>query len=740
MKLSRLFFFAIIFFCDNLFSQETFSISGYTKDKKDGEVLPFVNVSIVGLNIGASTNSYGYFAIPKIPIGKHQIKFSIIGYANKIIQVDLLKDEKLNVLLSAEDLKLDEVVISADIAERKITTQSSRIVIQIKDLQKLPVVGELDVFRLLQMMPGVKSSSEISSGLYVRGGSPDQNLILLDGTVVYNPSHLFGFFSTFNSDAVKDIELIKGGLPAEFGGRLSAVLNVTNKDGNRNETNGKVSLGMISSRFTIEGPIKWGSWFLSWRRTYLDQIISLANLDEGEFPVPLYYFYDGNGKINFDISENDKLSISGYLGKDNLNFKIGEGTNLNLWWGNSTSSLKWTHIFSPIMFSNFILTQSNFNTSLKGGAVGSEFLFQNYIKDISFKGDFDFYATNEHLVKIGFWWSNYDFKVYREFSGNIFYDLNFTPTHLSLYLQDDWIYSAFWSFRAGLRAEYNSATKNFDFNPRFSVRRNISDQFAIKFSTGIYHQYMQLVGSEGFSFFDMWVPIDEKMKPANAIDYVFSFETNPIDDIEFNLELYYKKYSNTLEFKNQRERTFEINKLFYYGNGSAYGFEIFTQKKLGEITGFVGYTLAWTKRKFDEINFGNEFYPKYDRRHDISVALNYNFSEDLTFGMIFSYASGQTFTVGNGRYSLSTLERRFENILATERYNRRLEPYHRLDIGFTKQKTFFGYKGSWYVQIYNLYNHRNVWFKDYDTSENPVKITDVRLIPILPTIGMEFKF
>ena len=256
-----------------------------------------------------------------------------------------MKDEKLNVLLSAEDLKLDEVVISADIAERKITTQSSRIVIQIKDLQKLPVVGELDVFRLLQMMPGVKSSSEISSGLYVRGGSPDQNLILLDGTVVYNPSHLFGFFSTFNSDAVKDIELIKGGLPAEFGGRLSAVLNVTNKDGNRNETNGKVSLGMISSRFTIEGPIKWGSWFLSWRRTYLDQIISLANLDEGEFPVPLYYFYDGNGKINFDISENDKLSISGYLGKDNLNFKIGEGTNLNLWWGNSTSSLKWTHIF-----------------------------------------------------------------------------------------------------------------------------------------------------------------------------------------------------------------------------------------------------------------------------------------------------------------------------------------------------------------------------------------------------------
>ena len=308
------------------FSQQKAILYGFVRDKANEESLPYANVYIKALKIGAATNIEGYYAIPNIPEGEYEVQYSILGYITQTVTINTRNNKRIaqDILLSDEALQVSEVIISAEKEEEKRATQTGRIVMHAKDIASLPTIGEADVFRALQVMPGVKATSEISSGLNVRGGSTDQNLILLDGTVVYNPSHLFGFFSTFNNDAIKDIDLMKGGFPAEFGGRLSSVLNVTNIDGDRVGSHGKTSLSLLSTRVTGEGPLGNGSWFLSGRRTYFDQFVSLAELDKGDDALPLYYFYDANAKINQDFGQDDKVSLVGYLGQDDLKWGLGE--------------------------------------------------------------------------------------------------------------------------------------------------------------------------------------------------------------------------------------------------------------------------------------------------------------------------------------------------------------------------------------------------------------------------------
>ena len=326
---------------------------------------------------------------------------------------------------------------------------------QAKDIASLPTIGEADVFRALQLMPGVKATSEISSGLNVRGGSTDQNLILLDGTVVYNPSHLFGFFSTFNNDAVKDIDLMKGGFPAEYGGRLSSVLNVTNIDGDRVNTHGKASISLLSTRVTGEGPLGNGSWFLSGRRTYFDQFVSLAGLDKGDNAIPLYYFYDANLKINQDISTDDKVSFVGYLGQDDLKFELGDNElSLNMRWGNRTGASKWTHVFSQTLFSNFTASSIRYvsQTSFDFGGFG--FTQSNTTNDFSLRGDVDLFWTNDHLLKIGGWWSQYRVTYTSSASDVDAYEFLERPAQVSFYVQDEWRMSERWTMQVGGRFEY----------------------------------------------------------------------------------------------------------------------------------------------------------------------------------------------------------------------------------------------------------------------------------------------
>jgi hypothetical protein len=735
----------LLFIVALLSAQEKATLSGFVRDKSNKETLPFANIFIRDLKIGTSSNIDGYFAVSNIPDGEYLVVVSLLGYQPFEFRINTTKNKKIiqDIFLSDKAVQVRDVVISGELEEEKRSTQTGRIVIQAKDIMSLPTIGESDVFRALQVMPGVKATSEISSGLNVRGGSTDQNLILLDGTVVYNPSHLFGFFSTFNTDAVKDIDLMKGGFPAEYGGRLSSVLNVTNIDGDRVSTHGKASISLLSTRVTGEGPLGNGSWFLSGRRTYLDQVVSFAKLDEGKDALPLYFFYDANAKINQDFGDNDKVSFVGYLGQDDLDWGIGGGElSLNMRWGNRTGAVKWTHVFSPTVFSNFEASYSRYVARTKFDFGGSAFSQNNSVNDFSLRADVDFFATNDHFVKLGVWWSQYRI-TYTELGDGDPYEFLNRPAQISFYAQDEWRFDERWTTQIGARFEYQDLSKTSSLGPRFNVRYNIDENSSLKFATGLYYQFLMAVpaGSDnGFSPFDIWVPINEKMKPSHAIDFVLGYTTRAIEGHTISIEGYYKMFYDILQFKRQITQTLDVSELFYLGTGRAYGGEIFVQKRFGALTGTVGYTLAWTHRTFPEINSGREFMPKYDRRHDLSATGTYQIDENWKFGVVYTYATGQSFTYGVGRYQVIMLGRVYDITDTDELFNQRLSPYHRLDLSITKKSTFFGLEGSWYVQIFNVYNRRNVWFKQFDNSKNPTEITDVKLLPIIPTFGVDFKF
>lgn len=728
-----------------LFGQEKATLSGFVRDKANKESLPYATVAIKELKIGTVTNIEGYYAIPNIPSGEYTVTVTLLGYVTNSFTIDSRENKRIvrDIVLSDQAVQVSEVIISAEKEEEKRSTQTGRISMQAKDIAQLPTIGEADVFRALQMMPGVKATSEISSGLNIRGGSTDQNLILLDGTVVYNPSHLFGFFSTFNNDAIKDIDLMKGGFPAEYGGRLSSVLNVTNIDGDRVSTHGKASISLLSTRVTGEGPIGNGSWFLSARRTYFDQLVSFAGLDTGKDALPLYFFYDANAKLNQDFGENDKLSYVGYFGDDDLTYKIGNGElELNMLWGNRTSALKWTHVFDQTLFSNFTASYSRYKAKIGANFGGVDISQENSVTDYSLRQDVDFFASNDHLVKVGVWWSQYDIQYIQRGDGEP-YLFKERPSQISFYGQDEWTIDERWSTQYGLRVEYQDLTKHITLGPRLNMRYNIDEYSHLKFASGMYYQFLNAVpaGSDnGFSPFDIWVPLNEKMNPSRSIDFVLGFDNQYFEDVKFSVESYYKIYKEILLFKREITQTTDVSELFYVGRGRAYGLEFFLQKNAGQLTGMVGYTLAWTHRTFDALNEGKEFMPKFDRRHDLTIAANYQFNELWKISSVFTASTGQSYTPAAGMYQEVTTGNVNTVVVPGPLYSKRLLPYHRWDLSLHKRITLFDIDGSWYFQIFNVYNYRNIWFKNFDYTKNPVDVTNVKLLPLIPSFGVEFKF
>jgi hypothetical protein len=728
-------------------SQQKAILSGFVRDKSNKESLPYATVSIKELKIGTPTNIEGYFAIPNIPQGEFEVSVSLLGYQATTFMINTVDHPGIvhDVYLTDKAVQVSEVIIEAQKDEEKRSTQTGRIRMQAKDIAQLPTFGEADVFRALQMMPGVKATSEISSGLNIRGGSTDQNLILLDGTVVYNPSHLFGLFSTFNNDAIKDIDLMKGGFPAEYGGRLSSVLNVTNIDGDRVSTHGKASISLLSTRVTGEGPVGNGSWFLSGRRTYFDQFVKLAGLDEGDNALPLYFFYDANAKLNQDFGADDKISFVGYFGDDDLTYSLGDNElQLNMLWGNRTGALKWTHVFSQTLFSNFTASYSQYKATIGADFGGINISQENGVYDYSLRGDIDFFLSNDHLLKLGVWWSQYDIRYIQRGDG-LPYEFKERPAQISFYGQDEWTFNERWKTQFGMRVEYQDLSKHITLGPRFNARYNIDEYSMAKFAAGMYYQYLNAVpaGSDnGFSPFDIWVPINDKMNPSRSVDFVLGYETKYFEDFKISLETYYKMYKEVLLFKREITQTLDVSQLFYVGRGRSYGIELFLQKEAGQFTGMIGYTLAWTHRTFDDLNGGKEFMPKFDRRHDLTLSTNYQFNELWKISNIFTFATGQSYTPAAGMwndYSSGTSNTRIE---PGPLYSKRLLPYHRWDLSINKKITMFNLDGSWYFQIFNVYGiwHRNIWFKNFDYSKNPVEVTDVKLLPIIPSFGIEFKF
>ena len=763
---------------------QTYTISGYITDGSNGENILGANIVSDSLRLGTSSNNYGFYSLT-LPAGPHRIIYTFIGYTSREININLKKDINQDIEFFASKSELDEVQLYSEknIVEK---TQTSEITIPIKQIFKIPaLLGEVDVLKAVQLLPGVQSS-EGTSGFYVRGGSPDQNLILLDGVPVYNASHLGGLFSVFNPDAIKNISLIKGGFPARFGGRLSSVLEIDMKEGNMKKFKGDVTLGLISSKLTLEGPIikNTTSFIVSARRTYADLLVKPFMPDNTNLSM---YFYDLNMKINHKISNNDRLFLSSYIGRDQfgVNYEEGESDysdalNFGLGYGNVTSTLRWNHLFNDKLFSNTTLTYSRyaFNTdfglnSNYNSNIGDEnydilFGYISGIEDYAARIDFDYSLNPKHNIKFG-----YSYTYHHFFPGETSLNLNFTTqdtvTNFSLdtvlnfseninvhemffYLEDNIKVTDKIKANIGVHGGYYSLDK-FTIQPRISARYLIDENWSIKLSYAEMKQNIHLLSNSSVGFpSDLWVPAIDSVPSQSSQQIAGSINTTLADGIyELSLEGYYKKMSNLITYKagysNLQSTESWDNAIETGGRGESYGLEFFLQKKTGRMTGWIGYTLSWANRQFDNINFG-EWYPyKYDRRHDISIVLSYEINEKWDVSTTWAYGTGNAVTFPQAIY-LSNPHTHWNGELVVDlvesygnRNSTRLNPYHRLDVGFTHHKKTNKHERLISFGAYNAYNRKNPFFAYLSYDDNGDRIArQVSLFPIIPSISYRYKF
>jgi len=786
-------FILLNFFSISILAQTNYTISGYVQDNESGENL--IGVSIYDKNTfkGTVTNQYGFYSLT-LGQGKYDITFSFIGLESVTKNITLSKDVRINISLESNSILTDEVIVTGEKLDKNVTSSNmSQVKIEVNNIKQLPVIfGEVDVLKSAQLLPGITSNGEGSSGLYVRGGGPDQNLILLDEAVVYNASHLFGFFSVFNADAIKDINIIKGGMPAEYGGRLSSVLDITMKDGNNKKYELDGGLGLLSSRLTLQGPIQKNksSFIISSRRTYIDVLskpfLNKIDPETGEpnaFAGSGYYFYDLTTKINYRISDKDRLYLSGYFGRDVFSFVNSDnGFAIEIPWGNATGSLRWNHLFNDKLFMNTSLIFSDYRFEFNLAQSDFEFKIFSGINDWNTKVDFLYQPNQRHTIKFG---TNY---TYHEFTpGNATGragDVEFAQDEIfrqysnegAIYFSDDFELSDDIKINAGLR--YSSFQHNGDvsfFNyikndltlssdnyrhiePRLSLRYKLNTTSSIKAAYTENYQYVHLASTSSVSLpTDLWVPSSSGIKPKFARQYALGYFKNLNDNMyETSLEAYYKEMTNLIEYREgylpEDNTNSSGDDSFTFGDGESYGIEVLLKKIKGKTTGWIGYTLSKTTRYFDEVNNGIPFPAKYDRRHDLSITATHKLSKSWVLSGVFVYASGNSITLPTERYVIGgDIYTQF-----TSRNGFRVDPYHRMDIGatYTPSKKNKKFKSSWNFSIYNVYSRKNPYFIYFalegldDNGENQniqngnvePKAYQVSIFPILPSITWNFNF
>ena len=723
------------------------TLSGFVTDADSGESLPLASIVLTQVQLGAASNSSGYYAVKEVPAGTYEVVISYIGYKSWRDSLAFSdRDVRLDVALQVESVDLEEIVIQAERSEElEQATQSSFIALQVEPLQQMPAIGEADLLRSLQLLPGIQSASDISSGLYVRGGGPDQTAILLDHIPLYNPSHLFGFFSTFNPDAIKDVQLYKGAYPAAYGRTLGAVLDVSNREGNRQRFSSRGGISLIASRLLAEGPVGQGSWMLAGRRTYLEPVLSAIRSRGVDIPLN-YYFYDFNGKVNQRWGD-DTFTVSTYWGQDDLRADI-ENENesfVDLRWGNRALTARWTRVFSPTLFGHFMAAGSWYENTLLFSFFDTPFGIANSIRDWSLKGDVDYFANRNHTLTLGFLATLFEFDYSQSFNQQEQSDLYQRSVLASAYVQDEWQAGPTTRLRLGGRGTYFSVGDRLHFTPRMSLSHALSDKIRIKAAAGMYRQYLQLITTEAFSGGDFWMPLDSSVEPGRSYQGVIGTEWDPSRRYQLSVEAYYTDLANLVVLDNavaadsDDTRSDDIFKSG--GSGWASGVEVFLQRRTGAFTGWVGYTLGWTRRTFPELNGGLAFPPKYDRRHDLSFVVSYQAGK-WRLGSNLVYATGQAFTPASARYSLREPTTRSvkDYVLPAERNSARLLPYHRLDASASREFGLWGLDVEFYLQIFNLYSRRNEWFVQFDTKNPETKPEVVKQLPIVPTLGFNFSF
>lgn len=733
-------------------NSENSALNGYVKDSLSRETLIGASVYIKGTKLGAYTNKNGYFSLQGIKPGKYTVRVYYVGYNTVEKEFTFNKGEGVreDFLLILSDVKTQEVKVEAEKEVEKREILISKVDVPMSQIKEIRIGGESDVFRSIQMLPGILTSSQISSGLFVRGGSPDQNLVLLDGSTVYNPSHIFGFISTFNTDAIKDVELIKGGFPALYGGRLSAVLNMTQKEGNQEKVQGTAAIGIISSKLSLEGPIGNGSWCISARRTYFDLYKKAIDTDPKN-PIPDFGFYDLNAKVTQNLGVNDKLSISGFLSSDN--FKMDDtGVLFNVDLGNRLLASKWTHIFNDNLFSTVNVSYSRYKNNINMDISGYKGLDNNSIEDFSIKTNMEWFINQDATADFGTESIRYTFSYLQNFTGNTDNtDKGANGNTLNLSV-NDWNHSVYGhlnyklteliSVQTGLRANYWQYKDVTTLDPRLALKYQVTDDFALKAAWGIYHQNLRLASNPDFSLFDTWLPSDKTVPVSSADHYILSFESKLDESLNFNFDVYYKKMKNISEMRTTSLGGSTVADVFHIGDANSYGLEIMLQKRVGNFTGWVGYALGFINAKFDSINYGKEFRPKYDRRHDFKLVVQYKLNDKWDIGANFTFQSGQSYTGATSRF-----QSRFPGdnygagiVFTSQRYGLRLPPSHQLNVNASYSFKTFGLDSKLIFDIYNVYNHRDILMRYYDTEDESTNMKDVKLLPIIPSVSYEIHF
>jgi hypothetical protein len=758
----------LLFSTTLLLAQKKFTISGTIKDKRSGETMIGVTIFPVELpGVGTSCNEYGFYSLT-LPEGKYHVVYSFIGYKPDTAFVSLNANIKSDRFMLEEDFQMEEVVIKADREDDNITkTDIGAEKIDIKETGKLPVIfGERDVLKTLQLLPGVKSGGEGSSGFFVRGGSTDQNLILLDEAPIYNASHLLGFFSTFNSDALKDVTIIKGNSPAQYGGRLSSVLDVKMKEGNNQKIAVAGGIGSISSRLSVEGPIvkDKGSFIVSGRRTYADVFLKLTE----DFKDNTLYFYDFNVKANYKISDKNRIFLSGYFGRDKMN--IGA---FGLDWGNRTGTLRWNSLLSPKLFSNTSLIYSKYSYKL-GIKSGKSYLnINSEIIDWNLKEEFQFFPNSKNSIRFGFN-GIYHNIIPNRFTGNVIDEPLKSGRggwESSIFINNTMKISEKLTLDYGLRSStytilggdtYNIYDKGvlvdsivllsgdlgktyYNLEPRFQFNILLNPYSSIKGGYARNTQHMHLLSNSSVNTpTDQWIGNSYNIKPEISdqisLGYFRNFKNNKY---QFSIESYYKNLKNQVDYKNGADINSapDIESELLYGKGRAYGMELLVKKTQGKLTGWIGYTLSKTERKIEGINNGNWYNARQDRTHDLSVVTMYELSDRWSLSGLFVYNTGNAATFPSGKYGIG------DNTVFyyTERNSYRVPAYHRLDFGatYTKPHKNKKYESSWNFSLHNVYGRQNAFsiaFEDDPNDPTRTRAVQTSLFRWVPSITYNFKF
>jgi outer membrane cobalamin receptor len=776
---------------------QVFTISGYISDSSSGEGLWGATVYDMKSKQGVSTNNYGFYSL-SLPVDTVKLRISFVGYQTQFMEIYLNKNFKENIELVGS-LELDEIAVYGD--EKQSAFEDSRmstINISMDAIKSLPVfLGETDVLKTIQLMPGVQSGGEGTSGLYVRGGGPDQNLILLDGVPVYNASHLFGFFSVFNANSIKSVKLIKGGFPANYGGRLSSVIDIRMKEGNNKKFHGEAGIGIISAHLTLEGPIikNKTSFIVSARRTYIDilaQPFIRASIKDAQGTTGStgYFFYDLNAKINHKFSDKHRLYLSGYLGNDKFysnfesNYRDGDTRYYseeegNLKWGNIISALRWNYLIGPKLFSNTTITYSKYKFDIGFIIRDEDYVdeqlvsfdeFQgNYfsgIEDLGVKFDFNWMASPANQIIFGGGYTNHTFSpgvqnFKSSFSGGGT-EVDTTLGSSDIYANEIWLYFED-EIKFGARLVMNIGFHTsgfgvensfyFSFQPRVSLSYLVSEKTAIKASYAEMNQYLHLLSNTSIGLpTDLWLPPTDRVKPQFSRQVAVGVAHSFNKKYQVSVEGYYKVMENLIAYKDGAS-FFTIGAdwqdLIETGKGWSYGVEIMFEKNLGKTTGWIGYTLSWSNRQFEDISFGEIFPYRYDRRHDISVAITHRFNERVDIGVVWVYGTGNAVTLGLERYlSIEGARETFQygsgyNDIEyiAQRNNYRMASYHRLDVGVNLHKKKKWGERTWSLGFYNIYNRQNPFYLYFGNDiEGNKQLYQASLFPILPAISYNLKF